>query len=256
MTGRTLAYRDTSAISNLSVAIATLESSRIDAMMWDPEQGQHFVIECKNIITLGHDLCHLVLDDYGVAGAGQGSLAWSDDRSTPNCISNFEQKFLAILASVEGVSFWPDEASRAIRPGEPAWLSWTRAVRRPLFDTIPTPLHGIRAVQLKRPTLTIGEIRQAATVALYGLSVTFRTTQLALDYKAGQVSLTSGIIACMRFEMARLVSVLMHQSEVPAFLLVMIATARHYGHRGEPDEAFPVSAANPSRWCGVACLVA
>jgi hypothetical protein len=35
-----------------------------------------------------------------------------------------------------------------------------------------------------------------------------------------------------------LLTALAHQSQTPAFLLVILATARHYGHRGEPDGRF------------------
>ena len=92
--------------------------------------------------------------------------------------------------------------------------------------------------------------------SIVGIRVTTSNKQIARDYREGVRRFVDGILAVLRLVIVMVLSALSHSAVTPAFVLVMLATVRHYGHRGEPDGHFlPAPAAQPQRSLGAVCLV-
>lgn len=71
-----------------------------------------------------------------------------------------------------------------------------------------------------------------------GFVVTIRSPQLARDYRAALVRFFDGILAALHQMLVLFLAVFAHQPRAVAYLLVMLATARHYGRRSEPEHRF------------------
>jgi hypothetical protein len=73
-------------------------------------------------------------------------------------------------------------------------------------------------------------------------AVTFGDRRQLQEYKAGLLLLVDAFLACLLRMLVVLLAALAHQATAPAFLLIMLATARHYGRRGDPDHlSLPVA---------------
>jgi hypothetical protein len=76
---------------------------------------------------------------------------------------------------------------------------------------------------------------RTALTEQFTITVAIRSVQLAEEYRTGFIRLLDSALRSMRLMLVALLTALAHQTQSPAFLLVILATARHYGHRGEPD---------------------
>lgn len=75
--------------------------------------------------------------------------------------------------------------------------------------------------------------------AVVGIRVSTRDKRLVQDYRDGLRRFIDGILAALRFMVIMVLAALSRRPQAPAFLLVLLAAARHYGHRSEPDGHFP-----------------
>jgi hypothetical protein len=97
----------------------------------------------------------------------------------------------------------------------------------------------------------------ALASATMRFTVTFSDRQLFQDYKNGLLRLVDTLLASLLRMLVVLLAALAHQAIAPAFLLVMLRSIRHYGHRGEPDHlALPALAPTFDRRRGAVRLVA
>lgn len=243
-------------IAKLEADIATTESFQADMTAWNPERNQPILIEVKQYrsararFSLAHELGHLELSDGDTRrmdataqDGNAGQLAY-ERLLAKRMVHEMGKSVIEYPASsATGAS---EESWGGVRSGEPVWLSWTRCrfearLRRPPAQiTIEVPTVQVRTIVRGRAALIQAAARvnrrssQAiAWVNHRSLSVTFGTTQLARDYRTAQLRLTSSILAARRLILARLVSAFARQPKAPAFLLVLLASARHYGHRSE-----------------------
>lgn len=90
---------------------------------------------------------------------------------------------------------------------------------------------------------------------VFGLLVKTRDKRIAQDYREGLRRFLDGILAILRRVVVMVLAALSHSAVAPAFLLVILATVRHYGHRGEPDGHFLPAPALQPRSQGAVCLV-
>lgn len=89
-----------------------------------------------------------------------------------------------------------------------------------------------------------------------GIRVTTSNKQIAQDHRDGLRRFVDGVLAALRLIIVAVLAALSHLATAPTFLLVMLATVRHYGHRGEPDGYFlPALAVQPQRSLGAVCRV-
>lgn len=98
----------------------------------------------------------------------------------------------------------------------------------------------------------------ALTSATMRLTVTFSgDRRLYQDYKAGLLQLLDALLTSLLRMIVVLLTALAHQATGPAFLLVMLGSIRHYGHRGEPDHlALPALALMSNQQRGAVRLAA
>jgi hypothetical protein len=75
----------------------------------------------------------------------------------------------------------------------------------------------------------------AATVTCFRVTVTIKSELLTHVQSDALVRLIDGILAALTLLLVAILSALSHQPDAIAFVLVVVATCRHYGHRGEPD---------------------
>jgi hypothetical protein len=127
----------------------------------------------------------------------------------------------------------------------PTWSDMAFATRVCSEPTVPR--HAGRAMvdaQLWRLFATgvvrATELTYYLAAALTESRVTVQDMQLVRDHRAGLVRLVDAILFALRLMLARLRSALAHRPTVAAFLLVMLRSLRHYGHRGEPDHLSPL----------------
>jgi len=96
---------------------------------------------------------------------------------------------------------------------------------------------------------------EAATV-VGSFRVTLHDKQAARNFRAGLLRLVDGILSALRRMLVVLLTVLAHQPRAISFLLVMLGSIRHYGHRGEPDAwLLPDFSLRPKKQWGAACPV-
>jgi hypothetical protein len=67
------------------------------------------------------------------------------------------------------------------------------------------------------------------------LTVTFRDQRQFQDYRAGLVQLVDAALVLLLRVLVVLLAALAHRTRAPVYLLVLLSTVRHYGHRSEPD---------------------
>jgi hypothetical protein len=97
---------------------------------------------------------------------------------------------------------------------------------------------------------------RTAMTAQFTITIAIRSAQLAEEYRTGFVRLLDSALRSLRLMLVVLLTALAHQPQTPAFLLVILATARHYGHRGEPDgRLLPAAGSAFSRQQGVGYAV-
>jgi hypothetical protein len=89
------------------------------------------------------------------------------------------------------------------------------------------------------------------------IRTTTQSRRLVRDYREGLRRFLVGVLLLLRSMAVTLLAALSHQTQAPAFLLVMLATARRYGRRGDGDaHALPASALQPKKQQGAVCLAA
>jgi hypothetical protein len=111
--------------------------------------------------------------------------------------------------------------------------------------------HHDAAVPLSALVAWAGHVGRAERIR-----VTTANSQIAADYCKGLRQFIGGILVVLRQMLVLVMAALSHQPQTPTFLLVMLSSIRHYGHRGEPDGHFlPAPAVQPCRSRGVVCLV-
>jgi hypothetical protein len=252
-------------IAKLEADIATTESFQADMTAWDPERNRRILIEFKQYrsskatFSLAHELGHLELS----GGDTRQMDATAQDGHAERLVHEMGKSVVAYPASyATGAS---EESWGGVRSGEPIWHSQTqcrfepRLRRPPAQITTEVPTVQVWTTGQGRPAFIQAiahNIQAIARVNRCSLSVTFGTTQLARDYRTAQLRLTSSILAARRLILARLVSAFARQPKAPGFLLVMLASARHYGHRGESaDQLLLASVLKPPLPKGAACLV-
>jgi hypothetical protein len=111
----------------------------------------------------------------------------------------------------------------------------------------------VRAVPALAPGVVVGPLVPAATakpedewacILLYihaeypprvRLRVTTQNRRLVRDHREGLRRFLSGVLILLQFMVVTLLTALSHLARTPSFLLVMLATARRYGRRGDGD---------------------
>lgn len=246
-TGKSFAFLDRALLEMFAADIDTTESFKADMTAWDPERNQPLLIEVKQYkssrarFTLLHDLGHYCLSHDDVDRTD--SRSQSDD---PDWLA-FEHLLAGLVSGIHDVgkvhpalpgspASANDESPAGIRPGEPVWLSWNRRTashlrRLPAKITTDIPAFHDRDVAEGRVPL----LQAIVAESLHRMSVTFGTAQLARDYRAAQLLRASSVLIALRIMLARIVSALACQPRTLTFLLVLLATVRHFGHRGASD---------------------
>jgi hypothetical protein len=240
-------FFDRTLLAKFAADIAKTESFQADMTAWNPEHNQPVLIEVKQYnpsrarFSILHDLGHYLLPYDNADRTSESS--WSDN---PEWLA-FERMFADLFSGIHDVSkarpAFPrppasanDEPAEDVRPGEPVWLSWTRRTashlrRLPAQITTGMPTFQDRNAAESRTPL----LQTIVADSLHSISVTFGTVQLARDYRTSQLLRASSTLVALRIMVARIVSALACQPRALAFLLVLLATVRHYGHRGESD---------------------
>lgn len=96
-----------------------------------------------------------------------------------------------------------------------------------------------------------------AKYASHRLRVTTQNRRLVRDYREGLRRLLFGVLRLLRSMAVTLLAALSHLAQTPTFLLVVIATVRHYGRRGDSNGHFlPAPALQGIQRRGAACLAA
>jgi len=238
--------------------IRTWENAQADLMAWDAERNAPILIEVKQYnsrrarFTLAHELGHLELSQghsWRTDATSDGRHAEWLDPWFAKVLASFPDvmRFL-VLRPASGATGASEDSQTGVQPYEPVWLSWAR--------------DGFKS-RLGRPPaqVTVGvpaahDWTTRKRLYLHRLSVRFGTTQLARDYRAARLHLASSLLAVLWVMLARLVSASARRPKTPAFLLAMLATARRYGHRSEPDDhSFLALVLKPTHTRGAACLV-
>jgi len=245
-TGETFTFLHRTLLKRFAADIATTESFKADMTAWDPQRNQPILIEVKRYKSPGarfsllHDLGHCFLshDDVDRTDASsQSDAGWLA----------FEHLLAGLVSGIHDVGkvrpAFPgspaganDESPGGIRPGEPMWLSWTRRPAShlrhlPARITTDIPAFHDRDVTQGRVPL----LQAIAAEPFRRMSVMFSTAQLARDYRTAELLRGSSVLMALRIMLARIVSALACQPRVLTFLLVLLATVRHFGHRGESD---------------------
>jgi hypothetical protein len=90
-----------------------------------------------------------------------------------------------------------------------------------------------------------------------GLGITTQDRRLVRDCHEGLRRFLDGVLALLGFMIVTLLAALSHQTQAPAFLLVILAAARRYGRRGDADgHLLPAPALQPEKQQGTVCLAA
>jgi hypothetical protein len=255
-------------LAAMAADMAAIESYQADMIRWDPERDQPILIEVK---------CYdSPLTRFSPDHDHAGQLMF--ERVFAELLTGFHGTVKPVVAYPASYTTGASEdPSRGVRSGEPPWLSWTRGrfesrMRRPpaqttadvptardrtnFFEAIATSYLDWLSVRFGTTQLPSILFEEIASRYLHRLSVRFGTKQLAHDYRDARLRLARSIFKALRLMLARLVSARAHQPKAPAFLLVMLATARHYGHRSEPDHrSLLASVPKPEPPKGAACLV-
>jgi hypothetical protein len=129
--------------------------------------------------------------------------------------------------------------SSALAP-EAVTAAWNSPLLVLMADSGPELIHLIDCM----------EIGAAATP----LTVTILDRQLAQDYRQGLRCFVDVVLDVLGRMVVMILAALSQLVQAPSFLLVMLAAARRYGRRGEPDDhASLITRAHPIRHKGVAC---
>lgn len=67
------------------------------------------------------------------------------------------------------------------------------------------------------------------------LTVTFRDQRQFQGYRAGLVQLVDAALVLLLRVLVMLLAAFAHRTTAPVYLLVLLSSVRHYGHRSEPD---------------------
>jgi len=87
------------------------------------------------------------------------------------------------------------------------------------------------------------------------LTVIIQDKQVAQDYRQGLRCFVNVVLDVLGRMVVMILAALSRLAQTPSFLLVMLAVARHYGRRSEPDDHAPlVTRVNPMTPVRVACL--
>jgi hypothetical protein len=95
-------------------------------------------------------------------------------------------------------------------------------------------LNTIRSVLLLRPGGRLLSLQPDIKLMPRSQGVVVRI-DLSKDVCRDLLRLIDGIRAALRLALIRLQAGLRHLADTPGFLLILLATSRHYGHRSEPD---------------------
>jgi hypothetical protein len=203
------------------------------------------------------DLDHPILIEFKRHRTPWARLPSARDCGQPELLADYGDRYAARVLNA-ALYVVGERLRTGPLTGEPSWLPWARdrfesLLRRPspqaTADASPARVRVIR----REGAAFLGAI---AAGHLRSLRVTFGTRQLARDYRTARLRLASGILTALGFMLARLVSACARRPKVPDFLLVMLATARHYGHRSEPDHhALLASVWKLGQCKGAACPV-
>jgi hypothetical protein len=105
-----------------------------------------------------------------------------------------------------------------------------------------------------------GSIIAALVASAHGvidIRVTTCDPVLVKDHREGLRRLIGGILAALRLVLVMVLAALSHQAQAPTFLLVMLATTRHYGRHGDGDSHLLCAPAlQIQRRKGAVCLAA
>lgn len=114
------------------------------------------------------------------------------------------------------------------------------------------PLNGV-----DRTSLLHEFFMQLCAAAVVPLTVTIQDKQLAQDYREGLRQLLGSMLDTLRNIAVMVLAALSHLAQAPPFQLVLIATTRHYGLRGDSDGHFlPAPALQGIPGWGAVCLAA
>jgi hypothetical protein len=93
------------------------------------------------------------------------------------------------------------------------------------------------------------------SVAPVSLTVIIQDKQIAEDYRQGLRCFVDVVLDVLGRMVVMVLAALSRLAQPPSFPLVMLAVARHYGRRGEPDDHAPlITRVHPIRPPGAACV--
>jgi hypothetical protein len=104
-----------------------------------------------------------------------------------------------------------------------------------------TPEAALAAWAPKPTTLDLGATRAerfynvGMRLFFAPITATIRDRRFIRDYREGLRRFLSGVLTLLHLMVVTLLAALSHLARTPSFLLVMLATARRYGHRGDGD---------------------
>jgi hypothetical protein len=118
----------------------------------------------------------------------------------------------------------------------------------------PAPMSGIELHEFAHRLMRDPGYRQMCEVAA-PLTVIIRDKQLAQDYRQGLRCFVDVVMEVLGRMVVMILAALSRLAQTPSFLLVMLAVARHYGRRSEPDDHTPlITRVHPMTPRGAACL--
>jgi hypothetical protein len=195
----------------------------------------------RNAYSHAHELAHHL-------------MAANEENLTPKILTGKNQTGMTsifdilrmIEACVDGqLANWPTGTTQ---PGPPLMFFFANtppALRLPAWT--PRTFAGMRAQRRlglgdgaqARPTPTLsarntGPARNAPLRVIYLLSI--GAGSLIIDSWAAMARVIDGVLAAMRLTRLLVRACLRYRVNALAFVLVMLAACRHYGHRSEPDD--------------------
>jgi len=189
---------------------------------------------------------------FWFVGHGKFDPAAAPDRTSEGYVLRLKSPWDVLNAELADASGSDGPAVRTAVEAGTRWQALLPYASRTFVEAAQTP--GV-ALQ---PTVAGSRefLHTSMNEFVAGFMVTVRSDRLIQSYLEGLRRLVHGVADVLRLVLIVVLAALSQRPQSPIFLLVMLASIRHYGHRSEPDGHFrPARAAHLCTSRGVACPV-